>query len=137
MSGAPDTLVDFHTGEYIARASIAKAPIGWAGLGAATDFTAHATPSAGNADGSFETYESYSYGVKVVVAATGEIGQFDFFFLMAVIVQLLVYWGLGVVAAEFVASSLLGEKSVDYVDDQRDYLCGNQPVRRVHPIILH
>jgi hypothetical protein len=75
--------------------------------------------------------------VKVVVAATGEIGQFDFFFLMAVIVQLLVYWGLGVVAAEFVASSLLGEKSVDYVDDQRDYLCGNQPVRRVDPIILH
>ena len=123
---------DFHTGEYIARASIAKAPIGWAGLGAATDFTAHATPSAGNTDGSFETYESYSYGVKVVVAATGEIGQFDFFFLMAVVVQLLVYWGLGVVAAEFVASSLLGEKSVDYVDDQRDYLCGNQPVRRVH-----
>ena len=114
--------------EYVARASIAKAPIGWAGLGAATDFTAHAPPSAGNADGSFTTYESYSYGVKVVVAATGEIGQFDFFFLMAVIVQLLVYWGLGVVAAEFVASSLLGEKSVDYVDDQRDYShCVNHP----------
>ena len=50
--------------------------------------------------------------------ATGEIGHFDFFFLMAVVTQLLVYWGLGVVAAEFVASSLLGEKSVDYVDDQ-------------------
>ena len=47
--------------------------------------------------------------------ATGEIGHFDFFFLMAVVTQLLVYWGLGVVAAEFVASSLLGEK-----------LCGNQ-----------
>ena len=101
--------------EYVARASIAKAPIGWAGLGGATDFTAHATPSAGNADGSFETYESYSYGVKIVVAATGEIGHFDFFFLMAVVTQLLVYWGLGVIAAEFVASSLLGEK-----------LCGNQ-----------
>ena len=114
--------------EYVARASIAKAPIGWAGLGAATDFTAHATPSAGNADGSFETYESYSYGVKIVVKATGEIGHFNFFFLMAVIVQLLVYWGLGVVAAEFVASSLLGEKSVDYVDDQRDYThCANHP----------
>ena len=115
--------------EYRARASIAKAPIGWAGLGAATDFTAHATPSAGNADGSFETYESYSYGVKIVVKATGEIGHFDFFFLMAVVTQFFVYWGLGVVAAEFVASSLLGEKSVDYVDDQRDYTHCVQPPR--------
>ena len=113
---------------YIARASIAKAPIGWAGLGAATDFTAHAPPSAGNADGSFTTYESYSYGVKIVVKATGEIGHFDFFYLMAVIAQFFVYMGLGVVAAEFVASSLLGEKSVDYVDDQRDYShCVNHP----------
>ncbi len=113
--------------EYVARASIAKAPIGWAGLGGATDFTSSTRPSAANAtDGSFTTYESYSYGVKIVVKATGEIGHFDFFFLMAVVTQLLVYWGLGVVAAEFVASSLLGEKSVDYVDDQRDYLCGNQ-----------
>ena len=33
-----------------------------------------------------------------------------------------------VLAAEFVASSLLGEKSVDYVDDQRDYShCVNHP----------
>ena len=115
--------------EYVARASIAKAPIGWAGLGGATDFTSSTRSSAANAtDGSFETYESYSYGVKIVVKATGEIGHFDFFFLMAVIVQLVVYWGLGVVAAEFVASSLLGEKSVDYVDDQRDYShCVNHP----------
>ena len=60
--------------------------------------------------------------------ATGEIGHFNFFFLMAVVTQLLVYWGLGVIAAEFVASSLLGEKSVDYVDDQRDYShCVNHP----------
>ena len=115
--------------EYVARASIAKAPIGWAGLGGATDFTSSTRSSAANAtDGSFETYESYSYGVKIVVKATGEIGHFDFFFLMAVIVQLVVYWGLGVVAAEFVASSLLGEKSVDWVDDQRDYThCENHP----------
>merc|ERR1712072_963969 len=47
---------------------------------------------------------------------------------MAVIAQFFVYMGLGVVAAEFVASSLLGEKSVDYVDDQRDYShCVNHP----------
>ena len=59
---------------------------------------------------------------------TGEIGHFDFFYLMAVIAQFFVYMGLGVVAAEFVASSLLGEKSVDYVDDQRDYThCVNHP----------
>ena len=114
--------------EYVARATVAKAPIGWAGLGGATDFTAHAPPSAGNADGSFETYGSYSYGVKIVVKPTGEIGHFDFFYLMAVIAQFFVYMGLGVVAAEFVASSLLGEKSVDYVDDQRDYThCVNHP----------
>ena len=89
---------------------------------------AYTQPSPGQADGSYETRETYSHGVKIVVKATGEIGKFDFFFLMAVLAQLAVYWGLGVIAAEFVASSLLGEKSVDYVDDQRDYShCVNHP----------
>ena len=51
---------------------------------------------------------------------------------MAVVTQLLVYWGLGVIAGvappEFVASSPLGEKSVEYVDDQRGPAhCVNHP----------
>ena len=114
--------------EYIARATVSKAPLGWAGLGGNSDYMAYTRPSPGQADGSYETRETYSHGVKIVVKATGEIGHFDFFFLMGVVTQLLVYWGLGVIAAEFVASSLLGEKSVDYVDDQRDYThCVNHP----------
>lgn len=114
--------------KYVARASVAKAPVGWSGLGEQAHVMSFTPPSAGAADGSSTAYETYSGGIKIVVAATGEIGNFDFFYLAAVIAQSIVYMGISVVVAEFVAQSLLGDKSVDYSDDKKDFThCNVRP----------
>jgi hypothetical protein len=114
--------------KYVARASVAKAPVGWSGLGEQAHVMSFTPPSAGAADSSSTAYETYSGGIKIVVAATGEIGNFDFFYLAAVIAQSIVYMGISVVVAEFVAQSLLGDKSVDYSDDKKDFThCNVRP----------
>ena len=114
--------------EVRATISVQKMPLGWSGLGPSTDYVdvdaaaaPDGTPSRRSRRYSFETLERYSYGTRVVVSTTGEIGDFDLYNLLAILSQFIVYMGLAAICGEVVAHYFLGDKGTDYFLDQFDF----------------
>lgn len=113
-----NNLIKLNGKEIRARASVEKTPVAWTGTGSSTDITDY---GGDHGEFAFKTFSSYSYGVKIVVTATGTLGRFNALYLMSIIAQFIVYLGVATIVAELVAHNFLGEKSDELYLDQLDY----------------